>query len=89
MIGYNFLMSGDRQLALAVLEWNAAKYPHSANAQDSWAEALEADKQLDRARAATLKAQQLLDGDSSLEPDRRELIRKGIVERLSRLKQDP
>jgi len=46
----------DADAALPVFRWNAERFPHSANAHDSLAEAFRAAGQLDRARDSYQRA---------------------------------
>lgn len=86
MMGAALLQSGDKDQAVAVLEWAAQAYPHSANAQDSLAEAYESNGNKDKARAAAAKAKQLLSNDSALTAERKQRLEKSIEERLVRLR---
>ncbi len=86
MIGGTLLQGGDKEQAVAVLEWAAAAYPLSANTQDSLAEAYEASGQKDKARTAAVKARDLLAKDSSLTAERKQRLQRAIEERLARLK---
>ncbi len=85
-IGYSLLQSGDKAQAIAIFELTAANYPKSANAQDSLAEALEAAGKPAEARQATERALVLLEADTTTAPALRERFKKGLDERLARLK---
>lgn len=86
MIGAALLEQGDKEQAVAVLEWAAQAYPHSANAQDSLSEAYEANGSKDKARAAAAKAKQLLANDSTLTAERKQRLEKEIEQRITRLR---
>lgn len=86
MMGATLLQGGDKEQAVAVLEWAAAAYPHSANTQDSLSEAYEAAGNKEKARAAAGKARDLLPNDASLTAERKQRLRKAIEERIARLK---
>ncbi|MBS1824505.1 MAG: cytochrome P460 family protein [Acidobacteria bacterium] len=86
MMGATLLQGGDKEQAVAVLEWAVSAYPHSANAQDSLAEAYEASGNKDKARAAATKAKELVRNDSSLTAERKQRLEKAIEDRLGRLK---
>jgi tetratricopeptide (TPR) repeat protein len=85
-MGYGLLESGDRKEAIEVFRWAASTYPNSANAQDSLAEAYEADKQPAAAREAAQRALSLLSADTAMSADNRDRLRKAIEERIARLK---
>lgn len=86
MMAASLLEAGDKQQAIAVLEWAAATYPHSANTHDSLAEAYEASGNKAKARAATEKARDLLAADSSLTAERKQRLQQAIDQRLTRLR---
>ncbi|MBL8177276.1 MAG: cytochrome P460 family protein [Bryobacterales bacterium] len=86
MMAATLLQQGDPQQAIAVLEWSATAYPHSANTQDSLAEAYEAGGNKEKARTANAKAQQLLAGDPTLTAERKQRLEKAIAERMVRLR---
>ena len=85
MMGATLLQGGDKEQAVAVLEWAVAAYPQSANAHDSLAEAYESRGNKDKARAAAGKAKELLQKDSTLTAERKQRLEKAISDRLTRL----
>ena len=85
MMGYSLLQNGDKQQAVAVFEWAAAAYPHSANVQDSLSEAYEANGMKEKSKAAAEKAKALLAADSNMPEERKARVRNNLDERLTRL----
>jgi tetratricopeptide (TPR) repeat protein len=85
-IGYALLQSGEKAQAISIFELTAANYPKSANAQDSLSEALEAAGKPAEARVATERGLALLEADTTTAPALRDRIRKGLNDRLARLK---
>ena len=85
MVGHG-LMKSKVSDAVAILEWAAARYPQSANAQDSLADAYLAAANQDAARRATERALELLNHDASLSPDGKSQVAQSARERLQRLK---
>jgi len=83
--GYR-LLQGKSPEATSVFAWVAARYPKSANAQDSLAEAYLAAGNPAAAKRATEKALELLATDGSIPPDRKALVEKAAKERMERLK---
>lgn len=71
--------------SVKLLEWTAARYPTSANLQDSLAEASERFGTPGRARAASERALKLMPDDKALPPARRDRVMKAVDERLKRL----
>jgi len=86
MIGATLLQQGDKEQAVAVLEWATSAYPNSANAHDSLAEAYESSGNKDKSRAAAAKSKQLLANDSTLTAERKQRLQKSIEDRLVRLR---
>lgn len=86
MMGYALLQGGDKEQAVAVFAWAAAQYPRSANAQDSLAEAYEANGKKAEALAASEKALALLATDTAIAAERRERVKKAVEERIARLR---
>lgn len=84
--GYQLFFARRVADAVKVFTLMAESYPQSANAHDSLADALEAAGEKARAIAESEKALALLDGDASLAPDRKELVRKNIQDKLARLR---
>lgn len=82
LAGYNLLGAGRTTDALKMFQLNVDTYPQSANAYDSLADAYVAAG--DRAKAIELakKADAMLDGDPTVAPDRKELIRANIRQKL-------
>jgi len=85
-LGYQLLMAGKQSEAVAVLEMTVASYPKSANAYDSLADAYSAAGEKEKALASSKKVLQLLPADSTVGPDRREIIRRNTQSRLEKLK---
>lgn len=85
LMGYALLQQGDKEKAIAVLQWTAAAFPQSANAQDSLSEAYEAAGQSALARSASQRALALLPEDTAIPAARREAVAKAINDRIARL----
>ena len=85
-MSYQLMQSKHNQEAVSMLEFATARYPQSANLEDSLAEALEKAGNAAAARAATEKSLVLLKSDTNVPEDRRQRIVKGAEERLQRLK---
>jgi tetratricopeptide (TPR) repeat protein len=86
LLGYQLLQAKKNSEAIAVFEMVVATYPKSANAYDSLADACVATGERVRALEASKKVLELLPGDATLDPDRRERIRKSTESRLENLK---
>jgi Tol biopolymer transport system component len=71
--------------SVKLLQWTAARYPTSANLQDSLAEASERFGTPGMARAASERALKLLPDDKALPAARRDRVMKAVDERLKRL----
>ena len=84
-VGYGLIRSKPAD-AVSLFEWTADRYPRSANAQDSLADAYLAAGNKDASRRATGKALELLDHDTSLSPDARAQITRSAQDRLTKLK---
>jgi dienelactone hydrolase len=88
-VGYAVLQGGDPKSAIAILQLNVDAHPKSSNAWDSLGDALLADGQRDKARAAAEKALSLVDSDEVETKQQRELIRDSARQKLDRLKSAP
>ncbi|WP_321471339.1 cytochrome P460 family protein [uncultured Paludibaculum sp.] len=84
-MGYAFLQQGNKEQAIGVLQWTAAAFPQSANAQDSLSEVYEEAGQPALALASAKRAHELLAGDTTIPADRRDRVRQAIEERIVRL----
>jgi hypothetical protein len=84
-LGYQLLGDQKQTEAIQLLEFVTARYPQSANAQDSLAEVYEKTGQKDKARQASEKALALLPGDPSPE-QRKKRLETAIRQRLEKLK---
>ncbi|HKO55871.1 MAG TPA: hypothetical protein VJ276_08325, partial [Thermoanaerobaculia bacterium] len=85
--GYLLLLAQRRPADAAKLfALNVEAYPKSANARDSYGDALEAMGDKPRAIIESEKALELLAADDTLAPDRKELVKKNIEDKLARLK---
>lgn len=87
LLGYRLMAARKFDAAIGVLEWVAARYPESANAQDSLADAYMAASKTDAARRASERCLELLPGDATLGDDLRQRIEKGARDRLQKLGQ--
>ena len=83
-VGYGLIESKASE-SIAILEWTAARYPTSANAQDSLAEAYLAAGKKDASRLATGKALELLKSDASLSSSDKTHLAQTAKARLERL----
>jgi hypothetical protein len=84
-VGYQLLSNGKKQEASEVFALVASTWPASANAQDSYAESLEAVGRKQDAVSATKKALVLVEKDSSIDAERRQRLIEGAKARLGRL----
>ncbi len=84
-VGYGLLQFGSKDKAIEVFQLICEKFPQSANAQDSLAEALEGAGRKEEALAASRKAVVLLENDKSLDDRRRANLKQALDERLARL----
>lgn len=84
-IGYEHLQDGDKKGAIAILKFNASRYPNSPNVYDSLGDAYLADGQKDLARQNAQKAIELLAHDTSDPEDRRKEIRDSAEQKLKQL----
>ena len=84
LLGYAMLQTGEQEKAVAMLRWVTERFPGSANAQDSLAEAYEAMGRKQESVAATRKALALLESDKSMDDGRRERVKKALAERLAK-----
>jgi len=85
-IGYTVLASGRAEDAVKIFELNVEAHPESANVYDSLADALLAAGRADAALECAEKALRLLDADSGLTPERKELIRRSAAQKVERLR---
>jgi hypothetical protein len=83
-VGYGLLASHAAD-AVAVFEWSAARYPKSANAQDSLAQAYIAAGNKDGARRASEKTLALLEGEALLSPEVKAKLTQSARDRIARL----
>jgi hypothetical protein len=83
--GYRLLQAGKKAEAISVLEVLTNRYPQSVNAWDSLSEAQEAAGRNPEALAAVDRALGLLAKDESLNPNLRERLERGLLERRTRL----
>lgn len=88
-VGYAVLQGGDPKSAIAILQVNVDAHPKSSNAWDSLGDALLADGQREKARAAAEKALSLVDSDEAETKQQRELIRDSARQKLDRLESAP
>jgi Tol biopolymer transport system component len=84
-MAYRLMSAGATGDAMSMLQWAAARYPESANIQDSLGEISEKFGNPWISRPATERALKLLPDDRSIAEARRERILKGATERLQRL----
>ncbi len=84
-LAYRMMGAGLVGDAVNLLGWTAARYPSSANVQDSLAEASERFGTPGQARTAAERALALLPNDTSLTPARHDRVAKALDERLKRL----
>jgi tetratricopeptide (TPR) repeat protein len=87
-LGYRLLARGQAGLAVDVLAIAIEKYPASANAQDSLAEALEAAGRHAEAVAASRKALELLDARPGTPAGAADPVRRSSQDRLRRLEKN-
>jgi tetratricopeptide (TPR) repeat protein len=85
-VGYTVLASGRAEDAVKIFELNVEAHPESANVYDSLADAQLAAGKTDAALESAEKALRLLDADTTLTPDRKELIRRSAAQKVERLK---
>jgi uncharacterized protein HemY len=85
MLGYQLLAAKRMADAVEVLRYAAMRYPRSANASDSLANALEAAGQKEESVAASRRTLELMAGDSSMAEARRTALQKSAQERIARL----
>ena len=88
-VGYLAIPQGETKAAIAILMVNVDGHPTSANAWDSLGDAYLADGQRDNARAASEKALQLLDADTSVTDAVKKEIRDSAQAKLDQLKAAP
>ncbi len=84
-LAYGLLQRKHTANALRLFEWIAERFPRSANARDSLADALEAAGQPAAALAETEQALALAASDTSLRPERKARLLKSSEERRTRL----
>jgi hypothetical protein len=84
-LAYSLLGAGRKADSITVLKEATSVFPKSANLVDSLSEMYEANGQKSEALAAAQRGVSLLDGDTSLTPQRKELIEKSLRERIARL----
>jgi dienelactone hydrolase len=85
LMGYDHLQGGDVKGAVEIFKLNVAAYPNSANAHDSFSDALLADGQKDQARENAKRALELLSTDTADPEDRRKGIRESSEQKLKQL----
>jgi hypothetical protein len=85
-LGYTAVQAGDARSAVAIMQVNVDAQPTSSNAWDSLGDALLADGQRERARAAAEKALSLVDSDPAESKEQRALIRQSAEQKLAQLK---
>jgi dienelactone hydrolase len=88
-MGYEHLLGGDTQGAVAILKLNAAAYPTSPNAYDSLADAYLAVGQKDLARQSCKRALSLLSSDTVDTEQRKNLIQASSEQKLKQLGDPP
>jgi dienelactone hydrolase len=88
-LGYTVLNGGDPKAAIAILQVNVDGHPKSSNAWDSLGDALLADGQREKARAAAEKALSLVDSDEAETKQQRDLIRDSARQKIERLEDAP
>ncbi|HEV7919671.1 MAG TPA: hypothetical protein VGR02_02655 [Thermoanaerobaculia bacterium] len=85
--GYVMLLAQRRPADAAKLfALNVEAYPTSANARDSYGDALEALGDKARAIVESQKALELLDADDTLSADRKAAVRKNVEDKMNRLR---
>jgi dienelactone hydrolase len=89
LMGYDHLQAGDIKGAVEILKLNVTAYPNSANAYDSFSDALLADGQKDLARQNAKRALELLPADTSDPEERRKGIRESAEQKLKQLGEPP
>ena len=82
IMGYEHIQAGDTKTAIEILKLNADAYPNSANAYDSLGDAYLAAGQKDLARQNARKALELLASDTTIDAQRRELIKQSAEKKL-------
>ena len=85
--GYLFLRQGNMASALIVFRWGVTAYPHSANAWDSYGDALSANNDLDSALACFRKAMAVLPSDSIITAQLREALMTGTPTKITQTEQ--
>ena len=85
-MSYQLMNSQHNQEAVSMLEFATARYPQSANLEDSLSEAYDKAGNAAASRAATEKSLALLKSDTKVPEERKQRILKGAEERLQRLK---
>ena len=83
VIGYEHIQSGETKVAVEVLKLNVTAYPDSANAYDSLSDAYLADGQKDLAKEYAKKTLEKLAADTTVDEDRKKLIRDRVVPTIS------
>lgn len=87
ILGYQLLQTGQTQDALTAFRMNRDTYPNSANTWDSYAEACVAAGQRDEAVECFRKSLELLETDTTINPQLREGIRQSATQNLEALEQ--
>jgi len=84
-LGYQLLGSGHRKEAIEVFRFNLKRYPKSANAADSLADALETTGETQEALTISRKALELLAENTGMPDARRNAVQKAASERITRI----
>ena len=84
-VGYQLIQAGDAPNAVSLMSWVAGRYPKSANAQDSLADAYYAAKNKEGARAAVERSIALAKTDPALSGEARDKFVQGEQEKLKKL----
>jgi len=88
-LGYEYLQTGNTQVAIALFKLNVTAYPDSPNVYDSLADAYIADGQKDLARQNAQKALDLLATHSNYPEDFAKALRDSAHKKLSQLSPSP
>ncbi|MCX6835403.1 MAG: dienelactone hydrolase family protein [candidate division Zixibacteria bacterium] len=86
-LGYQFLQQGNVASALVVFRWGVTAYPQSANAWDSYGDALSANNDLDSALACFRKAMVVLPNDSTISAQMRGALMTGTPPKITQMEQ--
>jgi tetratricopeptide (TPR) repeat protein len=88
-IGYEHIQSGDPKGAAEFFTLNVMAYPDSANVYDSLSDAYLAEGRNDLAKKYAQKALETLPADTTVDEDRKKLIRDSAEQKLKQLAEKP